>query len=173
MIQCHAHSHCHAGCRWQSFRPIRLSRTATHCHRVTLRECHARLYRRVTLVSLRVGGGPGGEIYPRPGYGAGARASSSLTVRTECRTVVVMGRKGRRGGSLPRVGEVVATSRLELRLTAEQRAEWDALAQRLGLPTAEMVRAAVAAFADRDPDALADLGREVVALVRRHERRSS
>lgn len=76
-----------------------------------------------------------------------------------------------RGGSAPRVGPVAATERLELRLTPDQRAKWQALAEARGLSLADLIRAAIEHYelcsdaVDRGSD-LADLGREVVSLVR-------
>ncbi len=74
-------------------------------------------------------------------------------------------RRGR-GGSLPRVGSVAATERLEVRLTPTQHAAWHALAEANGMTISELVRAAVESYEHRDQDALADLGRDVLASVR-------
>lgn len=96
-----------------------------------------------------------------------------MIVRQKCRTMIrmssdrsVLPRK-RRGGSLPRVGAVAASERLEIRMTPEQRVAWSALAAANGMTLAELVRAAVEHYEYREQDELAELGRDVLASVRK------
>lgn len=78
----------------------------------------------------------------------------------------------KRGGSAPRYGDTAADKRLPLRISPEQLEAWKALAAERGVNLSELVRAAVAHFAtcdrpDKPDHALADLGAEVLEVVRR------
>lgn len=56
----------------------------------------------------------------------------------------------------------------KVRLSAEELGSWQAAAAKRGIDASELVREAVAAYLDGDQhDELADLGRGVLALVRK------
>ncbi len=62
----------------------------------------------------------------------------------------------------------IATERVEIRITPTQFQQWNALALERGSSLKALIVSAVSAYADRgDEAALADVGREVIAVVRR------
>jgi hypothetical protein len=71
------------------------------------------------------------------------------------------------GGSVANIGSGAATERIEIRLTKEQRANWETLAAANHMTIAELARTAVDYFEHQDRDALAELGRDVLASVQK------
>lgn len=73
----------------------------------------------------------------------------------------------------PPVADEVASERVELRLTPTQMREWSAMAEARGVSIKGLIVEAVDLLGETDEDRaeegrLADLGREVLSLVRDH-----
>lgn len=76
----------------------------------------------------------------------------------------------------PPDGDEPTTERIDLRLTPTQKREWSALAEERGTSIKGLIVEAVDLLVESDEDrreqaALADLGREVIALVKDHSHR--